>query len=223
MISIYPRMSDIWSEMLSESVLCANVFFLCTCWGFIYVFSRVCIQNTVLSCSAGSSPAYLLSHRDRLFSISGRKAAFNGGMVSISYTSSQSSVLFKSFLQEKKKRSFCPSQVDQSSRSPGGAEDPERPARRGCERVGSHAEVSSARALVGLFWGSVWIPSGCFRREGFQLFFDHLHEHSIPLLIFSAGIGDILEEVIRQAGVFHSNVNVFSNYMDFDESVSIHS
>ncbi|KAF3846019.1 hypothetical protein F7725_003097 [Dissostichus mawsoni] len=36
--------------------------------------------------------------------------------------------------------------------------------------------------------------------------------------IFSAGIGDILEEVIRQAGVFHSNVKVFSNYMDFDES-----
>ncbi|KAG7237116.1 hypothetical protein INR49_032789 [Caranx melampygus] len=33
----------------------------------------------------------------------------------------------------------------------------------------------------------------------YKLFFDHLHEHSIPLLIFSAGIGDILEEVIRQA------------------------
>ncbi|XP_060945984.1 cytosolic 5'-nucleotidase 3-like isoform X3 [Limanda limanda] len=54
-------------------------------------------------------------------------------------------------------------------------------------------------------------------REDFQLFFDHLHEHSIPLLIFSAGIGDVLEEVIRQAGVFHPNVKVFSNYMDFDE------
>lgn len=64
--------------------------------------------------------------------------------------------------------------------------------------------------------------SWCFNREGYQLFFDHLHEHSIPLLIFSAGIGDILEEVIRQAGVFHSNVKVFSNYMDFDESVSSH-
>ncbi|TNN85984.1 Cytosolic 5'-nucleotidase 3 [Liparis tanakae] len=50
------------------------------------------------------------------------------------------------------------------------------------------------------------------------LLFDHLYEHSIPLLIFSAGIGDILEEVIRQAGVFHPNVNVFSNYMDFDET-----
>lgn len=60
----------------------------------------------------------------------------------------------------------------------------------------------------------------CFNRDGYQLFFDHLYEHSIPLLIFSAGIGDILEEVIRQAGVFHSNVKVFSNYMDFDESVS---
>ncbi|KAM4531195.1 cytosolic 5'-nucleotidase 3-like [Odontesthes bonariensis] len=55
-------------------------------------------------------------------------------------------------------------------------------------------------------------------RDGYKLFFDHLHEHSVPLLIFSAGIGDILEEVIRQAKVFHSNVNVFSNYMDFDES-----
>lgn len=54
-------------------------------------------------------------------------------------------------------------------------------------------------------------------RKGFKFFFDHLHEHRIPLLIFSAGIGDVLEEVIRQAGVFHSNVNVFSNYMDFDE------
>lgn len=59
-----------------------------------------------------------------------------------------------------------------------------------------------------------------FNREGYQLFFDHLHEHSIPLLIFSAGIGDILEEIIHQAGVFHSNVKVISNYMDFDETVS---
>ncbi|KAK7940113.1 hypothetical protein WMY93_003439 [Mugilogobius chulae] len=59
--------------------------------------------------------------------------------------------------------------------------------------------------------------SDAMLREGYEFFFDHLHEHSIPLLIFSAGIGDILEEVIRQARVFHSNVNVFSNYMDFDE------
>uniref|UniRef100_A0A665SY29 5'-nucleotidase n=1 Tax=Echeneis naucrates TaxID=173247 RepID=A0A665SY29_ECHNA len=59
--------------------------------------------------------------------------------------------------------------------------------------------------------------SDAMLRDGYQLFFDHLHEHSIPLLIFSAGIGDILEEVIRQAKVFHPNINVFSNYMDFDD------
>ncbi|XP_073700224.1 cytosolic 5'-nucleotidase 3-like [Garra rufa] len=55
-------------------------------------------------------------------------------------------------------------------------------------------------------------------RDGYQQFFDHLHQMSVPLLIFSAGVGDVLEEVIRQAGVFHPNVKVFSNYMDFDES-----
>ncbi|XP_037544676.1 cytosolic 5'-nucleotidase 3 [Nematolebias whitei] len=55
-------------------------------------------------------------------------------------------------------------------------------------------------------------------RDGYELFFDHLHEHGVPLLIFSAGIGDILEEVIRQFNVYHSNVKIFSNYMDFDES-----
>ncbi|XP_047213130.1 cytosolic 5'-nucleotidase 3-like isoform X1 [Girardinichthys multiradiatus] len=60
--------------------------------------------------------------------------------------------------------------------------------------------------------------SDAMLREGYELFFDRLHEQSIPLLIFSAGIGDILEEVIRQANVFHPNVKVISNYMDFDES-----
>ncbi|XP_065147034.1 cytosolic 5'-nucleotidase 3-like isoform X1 [Paramisgurnus dabryanus] len=55
-------------------------------------------------------------------------------------------------------------------------------------------------------------------RDEYQQFFHLLNEMCVPLLIFSAGIGDVLEEVIRQAGVFHPNVKVFSNYMDFDES-----
>lgn len=60
----------------------------------------------------------------------------------------------------------------------------------------------------------------CVVRAGYEEFFHHLYVTCVPLLIFSAGIGDVLEEVIRQAGVFYSNVKVFSNYMDFDESVS---
>ncbi|NP_001361267.1 cytosolic 5'-nucleotidase 3A isoform 5 [Homo sapiens] len=56
-------------------------------------------------------------------------------------------------------------------------------------------------------------------KEGYENFFDKLQQHSIPVFIFSAGIGDVLEEVIRQAGVYHPNVKVVSNFMDFDETV----
>lgn len=59
-----------------------------------------------------------------------------------------------------------------------------------------------------------------FFRDGYKVFFEHLAEHQIPLLIFSAGVGDVLEEVIRQNHVFHPNVQVISNYMDFDQTVS---
>ncbi|XP_027719640.1 cytosolic 5'-nucleotidase 3A isoform X2 [Vombatus ursinus] len=55
-------------------------------------------------------------------------------------------------------------------------------------------------------------------KEGYEHFFDKLKEYNIPVFIFSAGIGDVLEEVIRQAGVYHNNVKVVSNFMDFDEN-----
>uniref|UniRef100_A0A5F9CQI8 5'-nucleotidase n=1 Tax=Oryctolagus cuniculus TaxID=9986 RepID=A0A5F9CQI8_RABIT len=55
-------------------------------------------------------------------------------------------------------------------------------------------------------------------KEGYEDFFDKLQQHSIPVFIFSAGIGDVLEEVIRQAGVYHPNVKVVSNFMDFDDN-----
>uniref|UniRef100_A0ACB8EUN2 7-methylguanosine phosphate-specific 5'-nucleotidase n=1 Tax=Sphaerodactylus townsendi TaxID=933632 RepID=A0ACB8EUN2_9SAUR len=54
-------------------------------------------------------------------------------------------------------------------------------------------------------------------RDGINVFFDQLYQSRVPLFIFSAGVGDILEEIIHQAGVFHPNVNVVSNYMDFDD------
>uniref|UniRef100_A0A8C6VUZ4 5'-nucleotidase n=2 Tax=Nothobranchius furzeri TaxID=105023 RepID=A0A8C6VUZ4_NOTFU len=55
-------------------------------------------------------------------------------------------------------------------------------------------------------------------REGFEQFFDRLHQHNVPVFIFSAGLGDVLEEIISQAGVYHSNIKVVSNFMDFDDS-----
>ncbi|XP_058532399.1 7-methylguanosine phosphate-specific 5'-nucleotidase [Ochotona princeps] len=54
-------------------------------------------------------------------------------------------------------------------------------------------------------------------REGYKMFFHTLYQDNIPLFIFSAGIGDILEEIIRQMNVLHPNVHIVSNYMDFDE------
>ncbi|XP_075414320.1 cytosolic 5'-nucleotidase 3A isoform X2 [Tenrec ecaudatus] len=55
-------------------------------------------------------------------------------------------------------------------------------------------------------------------KEGYEDFFSKLQQHSVPLFIFSAGIGDILVEVIDQAGVYHPNIKVVSNFMDFDEN-----
>ncbi|XP_039895000.1 7-methylguanosine phosphate-specific 5'-nucleotidase-like isoform X5 [Simochromis diagramma] len=60
--------------------------------------------------------------------------------------------------------------------------------------------------------------SSAMLREGYKVFFDHLAEHQVPLLILSAGVGDVLEEVIRQNHVFHPNVHIISNYMDFDHT-----
>uniref|UniRef100_A0A8C7VGM7 5'-nucleotidase n=1 Tax=Oncorhynchus mykiss TaxID=8022 RepID=A0A8C7VGM7_ONCMY len=55
-------------------------------------------------------------------------------------------------------------------------------------------------------------------REGYEPFFDRLQQHNVPVFIFSAGLGDVLEEIIHQAGVYHPNVKVVSNFMDFDEN-----
>ncbi|XP_029778259.1 cytosolic 5'-nucleotidase 3A-like isoform X1 [Suricata suricatta] len=55
-------------------------------------------------------------------------------------------------------------------------------------------------------------------KEGYENFFDKLQQYGILVFIFSAGIGDILVEVIYQAGVYHPNVTVVSNFMDFDDN-----
>ncbi|GAA6104628.1 7-methylguanosine phosphate-specific 5'-nucleotidase-like isoform X1 [Tachysurus ichikawai] len=53
--------------------------------------------------------------------------------------------------------------------------------------------------------------------EGYRSFFDMLMENSVPLLIFSVGVGDFLEEIIIGHCVFSTNMRVFSNYMDYDK------
>ncbi|KAG0614157.1 hypothetical protein M758_6G155200 [Ceratodon purpureus] len=54
-------------------------------------------------------------------------------------------------------------------------------------------------------------------RDGITQFFETLDEDGVPLLIFSAGLADIIEEVLRQKlhRVF-PNIRVVSNRMEFD-------
>lgn len=115
-------------------------------------------------------------------------------------------------------------------------ENQERPASSGCQRIQGYAEVNTAQNLVfpkihlNIFTFvqvderdqtvSLVLRDCGFIRDGYKLFFDHLEEQRVPLLILSAGVGDVLEEVIRQNRVFHPNICIISNYMDFDQAVS---
>ena len=58
-------------------------------------------------------------------------------------------------------------------------------------------------------------------RDGCDWLFDELHKHDVPLLIFSAGVGDVVVETVRQRAVLHDNVKVVSNFMDFDSQVQL--
>eukprot|EP01116_Phalansterium_solitarium_P019782 TRINITY_DN5655_c0_g2_i1.p1 TRINITY_DN5655_c0_g2~~TRINITY_DN5655_c0_g2_i1.p1 ORF type:complete len:289 (-),score=32.17 TRINITY_DN5655_c0_g2_i1:145-1011(-) len=55
-----------------------------------------------------------------------------------------------------------------------------------------------------------------FRNGTLQLF-QKLHMHDVPVLIFSAGVGDIIREALRQRLVELPNVHVISNFMTFDD------
>ncbi|XP_022110905.1 cytosolic 5'-nucleotidase 3-like isoform X1 [Acanthaster planci] len=55
-------------------------------------------------------------------------------------------------------------------------------------------------------------------REHSNVMFEMLERCGVPLLIFSAGIGDILLEAIKQENLHsYKNVQVISNFMEFDD------
>uniref|UniRef100_A0A7S2RNM4 5'-nucleotidase n=1 Tax=Mucochytrium quahogii TaxID=96639 RepID=A0A7S2RNM4_9STRA len=54
-------------------------------------------------------------------------------------------------------------------------------------------------------------------RDGVPDFLKRLEKANIPVLIFSAGIADILEEYLRQQKLLLGNVTVVSNHMVFDD------
>ncbi|GFR88307.1 5'-nucleotidase [Elysia marginata] len=55
-------------------------------------------------------------------------------------------------------------------------------------------------------------------RNGCKDFFNLLHSLDIPILIFSAGIGDVISETINQQATFYpQNMKIVANFLKFDE------
>ncbi|XP_040354558.1 cytosolic 5'-nucleotidase 3 isoform X3 [Ixodes scapularis] len=63
--------------------------------------------------------------------------------------------------------------------------------------------------------------SSIMLRDGCESFFEMLHEHQIPTLVFSAGLGDILEETLKHFQCYFPNLKFISNYMQFDDEGNI--
>lgn len=53
-------------------------------------------------------------------------------------------------------------------------------------------------------------------RKHFNDFFDIIYAHNVPLIILSAGIEDIIEQLIKNQGRLTNNVHVVSNRLKFD-------
>lgn len=54
-------------------------------------------------------------------------------------------------------------------------------------------------------------------REESLEFYEILHKHSIPLLIFSAGSGDLIEGFLNREEKLYSNTQIIANFYDYDE------
>jgi len=55
-------------------------------------------------------------------------------------------------------------------------------------------------------------------REGTSALLSDLNQQNIPVLVFSAGVGDVIDEALKISGLMKDNVKVISNYMEFDEN-----
>ncbi|EDV19601.1 uncharacterized protein TRIADDRAFT_33290 [Trichoplax adhaerens] len=54
-------------------------------------------------------------------------------------------------------------------------------------------------------------------RDGMDELMDVLERHNIPVLILSAGIGDVIREGFHQQSTFHDNIEILSNVMIYND------
>ncbi|EDO40245.1 predicted protein [Nematostella vectensis] len=58
-------------------------------------------------------------------------------------------------------------------------------------------------------------------REGVEWLFVKTSENKVPVFILSEGLGDLIEEVIRQQSQLYDNVTIMANYMKFNQGVMV--
>ncbi|XP_066152564.1 7-methylguanosine phosphate-specific 5'-nucleotidase [Euwallacea fornicatus] len=84
----------------------------------------------------------------------------------------------------------------------------------------------SEKAIKGLKVTQEEIDQACLGcksslRDGCEQFFKCLFESNIPVLVFSAGCGDVVLAILKQSGVCWPNVKVISNFLKFTEEGTI--
>jgi len=68
-----------------------------------------------------------------------------------------------------------------------------------------------------------WFPkmvaeSNCELRDETKLLLNRLDEYNVPVLVLSAGLGDLIHEIMTHFGVLHKNTALVSNFLEFNES-----
>lgn len=58
-------------------------------------------------------------------------------------------------------------------------------------------------------------------RDGFLDFFDILHRNNIPVIILSAGIGNVIEELLKLNDCYYDNVSIISNFIKFENNMML--
>ena len=55
-------------------------------------------------------------------------------------------------------------------------------------------------------------------REGAKDFLFKLYKENIPVIILSAGIGNVIEQFLKEKECYYENINIISNFIKFDEN-----
>lgn len=69
-------------------------------------------------------------------------------------------------------------------------------------------DCEEIKTLVNLYGNSL--------RDRTQELFEKLKNQDVPILVFSAGLGDIVKELLRQQNVLFKNVKIISNFLKFN-------